>query len=255
MTFRNMHDYCTLSSAEQLDAIVKGRNPLDGYSRGWGLQFGDLAKKILADPIYRDAIKLAEGRTIQAELCRMNLFLIVRFYLSRLASGDIIEFGSYRGGSAIFLAATAKAIGLNSHVWALDTYEGMPEVDPSIDLHQKGDFRDVDYEELVQFAGQAGLNNLTFVRGRFEDTMSDVIKKARPIALAHVDCDIYSAVAYSYESIREHMVEGGYIAFDDAHYSSCLGATEAVEDLVIRRDGKNCEQIFPHFVFRQWRSR
>jgi macrocin-O-methyltransferase TylF-like protien len=255
MTVRDMHDYCTLSSAEQLDAVVKGRNPLDGYSRGWGLQFGDLRQKILADPVYRDAMRLAQGRTIQAELCRMNLFLIVRFYLAEIASGDIIEFGSYRGGSAIFLAATAKAIGLNTHVWALDTYEGMPEVDPLIDLHQKGDFRDVDYDELVQFARQAGLDNLTFVRGRFEETMPDVIRKAKPIALAHVDCDVYSAVAYSYESVRNHMVDGGYIAFDDAHYSSCLGATEAVEDLVIRRDGKNCEQIFPHFVFRQWFAR
>src|ERR1700752_1702678 len=111
MSFPDMKDdYCTLTSAEQLDAVVKGRNPLDGYSRGWGLQFGGLAEKVRADPIYRHAMTLAKGRTIQAELCRMNLFLIVRFYLPELASGDIVEFGSYRGGSAIFMAATAKAI-------------------------------------------------------------------------------------------------------------------------------------------------
>jgi hypothetical protein len=48
------------------------------------------------------------------------------------------------------------------------------------------------------------------------------------------------------------MANGGYVAFDDAHTSSCLGATEAVEDLVIRGDGLNCEQIWPHFVFRAW---
>ena len=35
------------------------------------------------------------------------------------------------------------------------------------------------------------------------------------------------------------MVNGGYVVFDDAAVSSCLGATEAVEDLVIRRDGLN----------------
>jgi predicted O-methyltransferase YrrM len=254
MSIQDLHDYCTLATKPRLDVVVKGRNPLDGYSRGWGLQFGDLREKILADPIYRLGLKLAQGRTIQAELCRMNLFLIVRFYLPRLAAGDIIEFGSYRGGSAIFLAAAAKAVGLDSHVWALDTYEGMPQSDPTIDLHKKGDFHDVDYGELVQFARDAGLENLTFVRGRFEDTMPDLIRRARPISLAHIDCDIYSAVAYSYESVKNHMVDGGYIAFDDAHYSSCLGATEAVEDLVIRRDGKNCEQIFPHFVFRQWNT-
>jgi len=46
------------------------------------------------------------------------------------------------------------------------------------------------------------------------------------------------------------MVPGGYIVFDDATTSSCIGATAVVEDDVIRRDGLNSEQIFPHFVFR-----
>jgi hypothetical protein len=48
------------------------------------------------------------------------------------------------------------------------------------------------------------------------------------------------------------MVPGGYMVFDDATYSSCLGATEAVETLAIRRDGLNSEQIYPHFVFRSF---
>jgi hypothetical protein len=50
------------------------------------------------------------------------------------------------------------------------------------------------------------------------------------------------------------MIPGGYLVFDDATVSSCLGATEAVEDLLIRRDGLNSEQIFPHFVFRAFFS-
>jgi hypothetical protein len=251
-----IEDYCTLRTAPQLDAVVdaviKGRNPFDGYSRGWRLQFGDLTNKIRNDPVYQEALKLAQGRTIQAEHCRMNLYLIVRFYLRKLAAGDIIEFGSYRGGSAIFLAAVAKATGLASRVWALDTYDGMPETDPKIDLHRRGDFRNVDYGELVAYAEASGLDNIIFVRGRFEDTAPSVFKTARPMALAHIDCDIFSAVAYSYEAVKDHMIDGGYIAFDDAHYSSCLGATEVVEDLAIRRDQMNCEQIYPHFVFRRW---
>lgn len=33
--------------------------------------------------------------------------------------------------------------------------------------------------------------------------------------------------------------------------ADCLGAAEAMEDLLIRRDGLNSEQVFPHYVFRQ----
>lgn len=52
---------------------------------------------------------------------------------------------------------------------------------------------------------------------------------------------------------KDHMVDGCYIVFDDALYSACLGSTEVVEDLLTRRDGLSCEQIYSHFVFRRWR--
>jgi hypothetical protein len=79
-----------------------------------------------------------------------------------------------------------------------------------------------------------------------------VLTAAPPVLLAHIDCDVYDAVAYAWETVKPCMAPGGYVVFDDAHTSGCLGATEAVEELVIRRDGLHCEQIWPHFVFRVW---
>jgi hypothetical protein len=72
------------------------------------------------------------------------------------------------------------------------------------------------------------------------------------VLLAHIDCDVYASVAFAWDAVKPCMASGGYVVFDDAHVSSCLGATEAVENLPIRRDGLNCEQIWPHFVFRVW---
>ena len=82
----------------------RGRNVYEGYQRGWGLQFADLAQKILADPLYRDAYAVAADRTIMSETNRMNIYLIMRFFLSRIPTGHVVEYGSYRGGSAIFMA-------------------------------------------------------------------------------------------------------------------------------------------------------
>jgi hypothetical protein len=98
-----------------------------------------------------------------------------------------------------------------------------------------------------------GLSNLEFVKGKFEEVAPARLAAIGPIALAHIDCDIKASVAYSYEVVKPRMVDGGYIIFDDAHTSSCIGATEAVEDLVIRRDQLNSEQIWPHFVFRAFK--
>ncbi len=235
------------------DGLRKGRSPRDGYVRGWGLEYGGLTPAILADPLYQECLTLAEGRTIQAQACRMNLYLLVRYYLPRLGSGAIVEFGSYRGGSAIFMAALCRRLGLEIKVYGLDTFAGMPSTDAAIDAHHEGDFQDTSLADLRGYVSQCGLDPwLTFVPGHFEETTPAVLDRAGRVLLAHIDCDIARAVAYSYNAVKPRMAEGGYIVFDDALAPSCLGATEAVEDLIIRRDGLNCEQISPHFVFRIW---
>jgi hypothetical protein len=230
--------------------FVKDRNPYEGYQRGWGLQFGDLRERVLKDPLYQHAAQLAHGRTVVAEEKRMNLFLIIRFFLHRLASRDIIEFGSWRGGNAIFMAACLKELYPAATVYALDTFQGMPHTDPAIDLHTAGDFSDVDLLGLESFARQKGLDNLRFVKGYFEDTAADVYKSAGEFGLAHVDCDIYSAVTFAQDTVLPHLCGGGYLVYDDAGVSSCLGATQAVEEFIMSQR-LHSEQIWPHFVFRK----
>jgi hypothetical protein len=230
--------------------LRQGRSVRDGYVRGWGIQFGELREQVRRDPLYKRAIAIARGRTVVSEDNRMNLFLICRFFLPNLHGGHVVEFGSYKGGNALFMAAVLSETRPGTHVYALDTYTGIPDADPSIDAHSAGDFHDVDLPELRAFAQASGIGNLEFVQGRFEDTANSLLARIGGVALAHIDSDTYSSVAYAYDTVRHHMIPGGYIAFDDATVSSCLGATEAVESMLIRRDGLNAEQIWPHFVFR-----
>jgi hypothetical protein len=239
------------------EGLRNGRSIRDGYARGWGLEFGGIRESVLDDPVYREAMTLAQGRTIQAENCRMNLFLLAKYFLPKLldaaSGGSIVEFGSFRGGSAIFLASVCRNLGLNVKVYGLDTFEGMPPTDKGVDAHNAGDFAGVDLNELRAFVENSGLSqHLEFIQGVFEATAPALLAKAPPVLLAHIDCDVYASVAFAWEVVKPYMASGGYVAFDDAHVSSCLGATEAVEDLAIRRDGLNCEQIWPHFVFRIW---
>ncbi len=232
--------------------VRNGRNVYEGYQRGWGLQFDGLKEKILRDPLYKDAFAVAKDRTIMSEENRMNLFLLMRFFLDKIPFGHVVEYGSYRGGSAIFLAYVARALYPGMQVFALDSYEGMPQTDKNVDAHNAGDFADVDLRKLEARIAELKLTNLTLVKGLFEETNAPVMARAGKISLAHIDCDIQPAVRSSYEGVKDFMVDGGYIVFDDATVSSCIGATEVVEDLLIRRDGLNSEQIWPHFVFRMF---
>ena len=232
------------------DAFRHGRNVHDGYQRGWGLEFGGLGTSINQDPLFQRAVAAVDGRSVQDVYRQKNLFLLIKFYLSKIGPGCIVEFGSYRGGSAIFMAHLCQAVSPQTQVYALDTFAGMPETDRAIDAHSGGDFAGTNYEELRDYIARLGLDNLHLVRGPFEATTPDLLTKCGPVALAHIDCDIRSAVAYSYNIIKPAMCEGGYYVFDDATVSSCIGATEVVEQDVIARDGLRSEQIFPHFVFR-----
>ena len=232
--------------------IRQGRNVYEGYQRGWGLQFGGLRDAILKDPLYREAFSLASDRTIMSEENRMNIFLLLRFFIDKIPFGHIVEYGSYRGGNAIFMAHIAKKLYPEMKVFALDSFEGMPPTDKNVDAHNAGDFSDTDFDSLQKRIDDLGLDNLILVKGFFEDTNDGVMSKAGNICMAHIDCDIGPAVKYSYENSKPYMVDGGYMVFDDATVSSCIGATEVVEDLLIRRDNFNSEQIWPHFVFRMF---
>lgn len=234
--------------------IRKGRNVYEGYQRGWGIEFGPLRDRVREDPLYAAALAVSRDRTILMEDHRINLFLLIRFYLPNIERADIVEFGAFRGGNVIFMAHLAKALGLGITVHALDTFAGMPATDKAVDAHSEGDFSNVDFGELRGRVAALGLDNLRLHRGLFADTFEAVRREAGRFSLAHIDCDTYPSVKFSYEAVRPCMVDGGYIVFDDATVSSCIGATEAVEEEVIRRDGLVSEQIFPHWVFRRFRD-
>jgi predicted O-methyltransferase YrrM len=234
--------------------IKNGRNPYEGYQRGMGLQFGDLRKEILNDSLYNEALHASGHRSVMSEENRMNIYLIMKFFLDKIPFGNIVEFGSYKGGSAIFMAYVAKNLFPGMKIFALDTFEGMPTTDNSIDAHGKGDFNNVDFDELQNYIKQIHLDNLVLVKGLFQDTQANVMKEAGKVSLAHIDCDIASAVEFSYECVKDYLVNGGYIVFDDGTVSSCMGATEAIENALIKRDQLNSEQIWPHFVFRRFET-
>jgi Macrocin-O-methyltransferase (TylF) len=218
-----------------------------GMIRGWGLEYGELRRRVSRDPLYRKARRAAQGRSILSELRRINLFLIIRFYFAELASKDIAELGVYRGGNVFFMATLLKEFYPGAKVYAFDTYEGMPETKRGVDLHTAGDFADASLKEIVHAAKVRGLNNVEFIKGDVRETLATFNAQ---IALGHIDLDIYEPIAFAQNIMWEHLVPGGYLIYDDATTSSCLGATRAVEDFLVNH-GVHSDQIFPHFVFRK----
>lgn len=235
-----------LPNFDYLPAVRKGRSPRDGYQRAT-MRYSGLFENVVQEKDFQEAYSLIKNRTLTNIHRLVNLYLLIRFYMPNNEPGDIIEYGSYKGGSAVFMAYLSNKYLKDSHVFALDTFEGMPDTDHSIDGHHKGDFSDVDFDEVVQFGKP--FRNLTFVKGLFEVSVPHILSGSRRVSLAHIDCDIYHACLYCWNSTKPFMNNYGYIVFDDSTEGTCLGATEAVEDIIMN-ERMWSEQVDPHFVFR-----
>lgn len=232
--------------------VHRGRAMELGHQRGWGLEFGGLADEIAAQAEYQQALALAQSRGSLLTLPKlMNLYLLLRFGLPQLEQGDIVEFGSYKGGSAMFMGSLLRSLGSKARVFALDTYAGMPDTDPTRDLHRAGDFADTSLEEFQRDIGKHKLGDIVVpVKGVFSATLPGLLEDGKRIALAHVDCDIYEGVRYAIATSRRHMVKDGYFVFDDPLHGSCLGAMQAIEETLLHEDKLFAEQMYPHPVYR-----
>ncbi|HEY1632258.1 MAG TPA: TylF/MycF/NovP-related O-methyltransferase [Rhizomicrobium sp.] len=241
-----------LPALDMSRVIDRGCCPYDGYQRGTGLAHGSLAEQIWNDPLFRKALAIARHhpvRTMCTEERLMNLFLLIKFFLKDLPSQNIVEYGTFRGGSALFMATILKDLYPNAKVFALDTFEGMPEGLDGLDLPPPDDFADTNLNLIRFTAEQNGLDNVEFVKGLIQDTAPGVYERAGAFALAHIDVVLYSAVVYAQDTAWTAMSPGGYIVYDDATEPTCPGATRAVEEM-ISAHAISLEQVYPHMVLR-----
>ncbi len=153
------------------DEIKGGRSLHDGYQRGCGLAHSNMPAAIEADPLYRAAVEASGGWSIMVGMKRMDLFLILTRFLGKLDNQNVIEFGSYRGGNALFMAWILRELHPQAKVYACDTYAGMPATDLTRDAHYAGDFADTSQADLEARRDRVGLTNLIVVPGRFEDNL------------------------------------------------------------------------------------
>jgi len=141
--------------------------------------------------------------------------------------GDFWECGVYKGGTARMLA---EFLCLNARpevkLHLFDTFAGMPETDRNVDVHKKGDFSDTSLAAVKQLVGIG--ERVEFHPGWIPESFQGM--PDRPIALAHVDVDIYRSVWDCCEFIYPRLQVGGVMIFDDYGFPTCPGARKAVDD-------------------------
>lgn len=143
--------------------------------------------------------------------------------------GDFCECGVYKGGTAMLLEKVLleSSNGKEKMLHLFDTFEGMPETDPTLDLHSKGDFADTSMESVKRRVN--GDRHVAFHKGLIPETFKDLRQDIK-FGFVHIDVDIYRSVIDCCEFLYERMEKGGFMIFDDYGFPSCPGARKAVDE-------------------------
>ena len=143
--------------------------------------------------------------------------------------GTIVECGVGPGRSLFDFSAISNAIGRSRPIIAYDTFKGIPdatEVDGKWNAGIAGTWN-YSQEQVKENLLTAGLDveaisRIVFVVGELGTTLP--YYDAGPIALLHLDVDLY-----------EHVVQGGVIAFDEYRLEAWPGATQAIDEFFAAR--------------------
>ncbi len=153
-----------------------------------------------------------------------DLQACVEAVISDGIAGDLIETGSWRGGSSILMRATLDALGADDRtVWVADSFNGFPVFRPGAPLAYEQtmgpwfspfDYLAVPLEEVRGYFARFGLETgVRFVPGFFEETLPGLTGERW--SLVRLDGDTYDATLLGLRCLYPGLAVGGYLIIDD----------------------------------------
>ncbi len=146
----------------------------------------------------------------------------------------LIEIGSFRGGSAKFIAETLRAAGRSPHLYVCDTFAGHPRTDPGIDLPTTDGyyFQDTSADDVAGYLEdhpnvELVVGDIMETAGRFADEL---------FGFVHVDVDLYAATDYCLRFFAPRLAQNAVMLVDDYGVLTCPGAQKAVDDFIAETD-------------------
>jgi O-methyltransferase len=154
--------------------------------------------------------------------------------LTQSVAGDTAECGVFQGASSYLICASNAQSGTGRkthHVF--DSFEGLSEPGPSDGVHwAPGDMRCEMAEVNKALAGFDVVLHAGWIPARFTEVAD------RKFSFVHIDVDLAEPTRDSLAFFYPLMEKGGIILCDDYGFSTCRGATEAIDDYLRNKPEK-----------------
>jgi hypothetical protein len=156
---------------------------------------------------------------------------LVGLCLSQTRGGDVVECGSFKGGTAIFMGMLLREWGDSRKIHTFDTFEGIPKpTDADGDtFYQEGLFQDTSLEEVRNHIKAHNLDQTVAIhKGLVQDTFPRIWRDERNISFALVDTDQYLGTREGLRQILPRLQKNGVILIDDY---SLVGIRKAINEV------------------------
>jgi O-methyltransferase len=150
-------------------------------------------------------------------------------------SGAVAEIGSFRGGSAHFIAKSfIKFAGHEVPIHIFDTFEGHPAsaVTANDAFHTAGQFAETSYDSVRALL--APFTQLTIHKGDVSASLPHLAEST--YRLVHIDTDLYQPTVACLSYFGARTSRGGIIVVDDYGAPKCAGVAKAVTEFLARTD-------------------
>ncbi len=175
---------------------------------------------------------LQSGRTL-LNYDRLYVFWQAIQNVSAL-TGAVAEIGSYKGGSAYFIASAFREITDEERlVHVFDTFEGHPDKITDADsYHEPGMFGDTSYEDVKAYLSE--FSAVKIHKGEFSNSVESL--ESQEYSLVHIDVDIYQTTLDCLQYFTPRLLPGGIFIIEDYYSEKCPGVRQAVAEFMTTTD-------------------
>ncbi|WDN87074.1 hypothetical protein BuS5_00042 [Desulfosarcina sp. BuS5] len=143
--------------------------------------------------------------------------------------GALAEFGVYKGGGAKLISSIKSDLALH----LFDTFDGMPDVDETVDLCKKGSFSDTTLSSVREYLKD--YPNIHFYKGFFPDTAHGFLPSDIEFCFVHIDVDIYESTIAALNYFYPRLKKGGVLISHDYYSVFYPGVKKAFEEFFLNK--------------------
>lgn len=165
-----------------------------------------------------------------------DIWKSIEYVVKAKIPGAIAECGVWQGGSMMLAAYALKHFGDETRqIQLFDTFEGLPEPDPDIDVDSLGfnaesqwkpGWAEASLEQVQANMAKTDYENVCYIKGKVEKTLPD--DPTEQYALVRLDTDWYASTKVELETLWPKLAPGGLLLVDD--FGQWLGVRKAVEE-------------------------